>query len=275
MYDGHMHTPLCKHAFGEPEEYARRALERGMKGITFTCHSPMPKGWWTRVRMDDEEFVDYVGMVERAAKVFDGQLEIRLGIESDWFPGMEGWLEKLHQRVPMSHVLGSVHFFGPEYMQRFFHQDVTAFQRQYFDHVAESAESGLFDTLAHPDLVKNFHHDCWNLEVIQEEVESALDRIAKTGVAMELNTSGIHKNSGEMNPGPEILRLMSARKIPVVIGSDSHVPSRVGEGFEAAFDSLESAGYSEVSWFIDRTRHTGTIAALRKSLKPELAPQGV
>lgn len=47
-----MHTPLCKHAIGEPEEYAETAIQRGLKGIIFTCHSPMPDGWWSQVRMD-------------------------------------------------------------------------------------------------------------------------------------------------------------------------------------------------------------------------------
>jgi hypothetical protein len=40
FYDSHMHTPLCKHAWGEPEEYAQQALKAGLKGIIFTCHCP-------------------------------------------------------------------------------------------------------------------------------------------------------------------------------------------------------------------------------------------
>ena len=42
LYESHCHTPLCKHAFGEPEEYAAMALRRGLKGIIFTCHCPLP-----------------------------------------------------------------------------------------------------------------------------------------------------------------------------------------------------------------------------------------
>ena len=39
--DYHMHTPLCRHAVGEPVDYARRALEVGLTEIGFSDHSPM------------------------------------------------------------------------------------------------------------------------------------------------------------------------------------------------------------------------------------------
>jgi len=31
--DYHMHTPLCRHAVGEPDDYARHALEAGLAEI--------------------------------------------------------------------------------------------------------------------------------------------------------------------------------------------------------------------------------------------------
>jgi histidinol-phosphatase (PHP family) len=265
-FDSHMHTPLCRHAFGEPEEYAEAALARGLKGIVFTCHSPMPRGWWPEVRMDEDEFDEYAQIVSRAAQAFAGELEVRLGIESDWFPGMEPWLEKLHARVPLHHVLGSVHFFGPHYMERFFRGDIAEFRRQYFRHIAESAESGLFDTLAHPDLVKNLRADAWDFDEVRGDVAQALERIARTGVAMELNTSGLHKNLSEMNPGPEMLEMMRERGIPVVVGSDAHQPRRVGADFRPALDALAAAGYEEVSFFEDRRRQTIPLDTARASL---------
>src|SRR5690606_21967171 len=130
-------------AYGEPEEYAEVALARGLKGITFTCHSPMPDGFWPEVRMDVKELETYQSLVTRAAKAYKGELDIRLGMETDFFPGMEWWAEWLNENLPLSHVLGSVHFFGPEYKQKFWKNDLPAFQKQYFTHLAESAETGL------------------------------------------------------------------------------------------------------------------------------------
>jgi HisJ family histidinol phosphate phosphatase len=265
-YDNHMHTPLCKHAEGEPEEYAEMALQRGLKGIVMTCHSPMPDNFWPEVRMAPEEFPQYVEMVERAAKVYAGKLDVRLGMETDYFPGMEWWAEKLNEQANFNHVLGSVHFFSPEYKSKFWKGDVLEFYKTYFNHVADSAETGLFDTLAHPDLVKNFYPEHYDLEKLQDTIEAVLDRIAKTGVAMELNTSGVHKKYPELNPGPKLLSLMKARNIPVVLGSDSHSPRRVSADFSYAMDILEEAGYGKVSYFLNRKRFDVNLNDARESL---------
>lgn len=266
LYESHCHTPLCKHAFGEPDEYAAVALERGLKGITFTCHCPLPDGYSAPVRMAPEQFDDYVAMIGATREKFAGKLDVRIGIESDFYPGVEPWLEKLHARVPLSHVLGSIHYQIPEYRARFFTGDVIAYQELYFEHLAQSAETGLFDTLAHPDLIKNESPKNWDFERLRPVIARALDRIATTGVAMELNTSGIEKALPEMNPSPAMLTMMRERGIPVVIGADAHFARRVGDGYLTALGLLEAAGYSEVSFFLDRRRQSVPIQAARTSL---------
>jgi histidinol-phosphatase (PHP family) len=255
-----MHTPLCKHAWGEPEEYAEHALQQGLAGIIFTCHSPMSGGFWPTVRMDDSEFDTYVAMVERCRKRFEGRLEIRLGMETDYFPGHEKWAESLHQRAAFHYCLGSVHWQGPEYHERFETWDPGDFRRSYWDNLASSAETGLFDCLAHPDLIKNYRHHTWKFEECEHDIASSLDRIAKTGVCMELNTSGLNKSYSEMNPGPRMLRMMRERGIPVVVGSDSHRPGRVGDQFVRGLTTLQEVGYTEVNVFQHRKRTPLAIA---------------
>ena len=266
LYESHMHTPLCKHASGEPEEYAAVALRRGLKGIIVTCHNPVPGGFAPHVRMDVEQFEEYVAMVERARAAWAGRVDVRLGLESDYMPGMEPWLEKLHARAALNHVLGSVHPQVAEYHQQYFHGDVVEFQKTYFTHLAMAAETKLFDTLSHPDLVKNIYPTRWRLELLIDHIRSCLDRIAKTGVAMELNTSGIHKDIQEMNPGPQILKEIHNRGIPVVIGADAHKPNRVAAEYEEALDMLSGIGFTHVNIFLERKRHEIAIDAARASL---------
>ena len=253
-FDSHMHTPLCKLAYGEPETYAKHGVAMGLKGIIFTCHSPMPRGFWPGVRMGMEEFDEYVKIVTRATAAYSGQLEVRLGMESDYFPGFEDWIAELHRKADFHYCLGSVHWQGLDYRKRFETGDVKAFRSTYFQLLADSAETGLFDCLAHPDLIKNYQSHLWDFEHVRDEVATALDRIARTGVAMELNTSGLQKSYEEMNPGLEMLTMMNERGIPVVIGSDSHRPTRVAEGFSEALRTLQQAGYDSVSVFTHRKR---------------------
>lgn len=267
LYESHCHTPLCNHAIGEPEEYAAQALERGLKGVIVTCHCPLPDGFSPEVRMKPEEFDRYVALVARARAAWAGRVDVRLGLESDYYPGVEPWLERLHARETLHHVLGSVHYHIGDYRKIYFTGDVFAYQQLYYDHLARAAESGLFDTLAHPDLIKNEAPAEWQFTRIQPFIERALDRIAATGVAMELNTSGLNKALPEMNPGIAQLRLMQERGIPVVIGADAHTPERVGDHYEEALHHLKAVGYDEVSFFLDRQRQTVPITEALASLR--------
>lgn len=266
LYESHCHTPLCKHATGLPAEYARKALERGLKGIIFTDHGPLPDGISAAVRMSPEQFDDYVSLIGRVRDEFTGQLDVRLGLESDYLPGLEPWLEKLHGRAPLNYVLGSVHPFLAEYRAKYFTGDWFAYQKLYFEHIAQAAETKFFDSLAHPDLVKNERPAEWKFGRVEADIERALDRIAKTGIAMELNTSGVNKSLPEMNPGLAMLQKMQQRGIPVVIGADAHRPERVADGYPAALRMLQAVGYREVSYFLDRKRHTVALTAATASL---------
>lgn len=272
LYESHCHTPLCKHSQGTPEEFAAVAEARGLKGVIVTCHCPLPDGISADVRMAPEEFDDYVELVARATEAWAGRVDVRLGLESDYYPGVEPWLEKLHARVPLHHVLGSVHYQVPEYRKNHFTGDVFAYQQLYYQHLAQSAETGLYDTLAHPDLIKNEAPGEWDWNRIEPFVARALDRIAATGVAMELNTSGLNKSLPEMNPGRPQLELMRERGIPVVLGADAHCPSRVGDRYEEALMLLSDVGYTHVSVFLDRKRRDIPIEDALASLRE---PAGV
>jgi histidinol-phosphatase (PHP family) len=266
-----MHTPLCKHAKGEPEEYAAVAEQRGLAGIIVTCHNPTNDGWGARYRMDVDQFEAYVALVARARAAWAGRVDVRLGLECDYYPGAESWLEDVLGWAEFHHVLGSVHPDLAEYKERYFKGDVFDLQRIYYEHLAQAAETGLFDTLAHPDLVKNFEPAKWQVERLWPTIQRSLDRIAKTGVAMELNTSGLQKRLPEMNPGPQILIEMRERNIPVVIGADAHEPQRVAANYEDALNRLEEAGYSHISIFLNRTRQEMTLETARRSLKYPVA----
>ncbi len=267
LYETHSHTPLCKHAVGQPEDYAAIAEARGLRGIIITCHNPMPPGFSPRVRMSVDEFDEYVTMVARARDTWDGRVDVRLGLEADYFVGYESWLEKQLAASDFHYVLGSVHPQIAEFRQRYWKDDPVEVQRVYFELLAEAAETGLFDSLAHPDLIKNETPNDWQPTHIMDSIRGTLDRIAATGVAMELNTSGANKIIPEMNPFPEMLAEIASRKIPVVIGADAHEPGRVADRFELALDLLSECGFTHVSYFLDRVRHEVSIKAARGSLR--------
>lgn len=267
LYETHSHTTLCRHACGTTDEYAEAALQRGLKGLIVTCHNPMPDSFAASSRMYPEQFGEYLTMVDEARLTWQGRVDVRLGLEADYFPGFEGWLERQLGEAEFHYVLGSVHPQLTEFRERFWTGNPVEFQQAYFSQLVAAAETGLFDCLSHPDLVKNLTPHDWRPDQALEFIRPALDRIAATGVAMELNTSGLMKTIREMNPFPAMLREMSGRRIPVVVGADAHVPQRVGDRYVTALTLLAECGYDETSIFLDRRRQAIPITRALRSLK--------
>ncbi|MCG8650579.1 MAG: histidinol-phosphatase HisJ family protein, partial [Pirellulales bacterium] len=255
LFESHSHTPLCKHAEGDPTEYAAVAQQRGLRGLIVTCHNPMPDRFSANVRMREDQFEEYVDLVARTRDQWFNKVDVRLGLEADYFEGHEAYLERQLNAAEFHFVLGSVHPQIGEFRQRYWVDDETEVQRTYFRLLAQSAETGLFDSLAHPDLIKNFTSKKWRPAEIMPDICHALDRIADTGVAMELNTSGVNKTISEMNPFPDMLVEMRTRGIPITLGSDAHHPERVADGYEQALGLLAECGYTHIHIFLERKRH--------------------
>lgn len=267
LYETHVHTPLCGHAVGEPTLYAEQAGRSGLAGIVFTCHNPTPNGYGSDWRMAEHQFTLYTNMVAAARREHEGSVDVRLGLECDYLPEFESWLQCQIASAPLEYVLGSIHAQYPEYLARFGSPEDPQFFRTYFDHLALAAESRLFDCLAHPDIVKIVAPERWSFETYLPWIADCLDRVAATGVAIEFNTSGTLKAPFETYPGPGFLQEAVARGIPVVIGSDAHMPTRVGTGFENALVTLAGLGAKDVSYFAHRSRVDVSISEALASLR--------
>jgi histidinol-phosphatase (PHP family) len=258
--DYHMHTPLCRHATGEPVDYARRAVELGLTEIGFSDHSPMPRDDFDNWRMFDRQLDEYVGKVRLAQKEFP-QLTIRLALEVDFLPGHEDWIRALAARQPWDYFIGSVHYVSeswdidnPAKLSEWKKRDAFAVWQIYFERLALAAESKLFDVIGHADLPKKFGirpaQDCTPL------YENFLDAAARGGCAIELNTAGLRKDCREIYPCPALLRLAFQKKVPITFGSDAHAPAEVGMNFAEAVALARSVGYRETVRFNRRQRET-------------------
>ena len=260
--DYHMHTPLCRHAVGEPVDYARQALEIGLTEIGFTDHSPMAQDGFDDWRMLDRQLDEYVARVRLAQQTFP-QLTIRLGLEVDYLPGHEDWIRQLATRHPWDYFIGSVHYVSdswdidnPARLSEWKSRDTFAVWSAYFDRLTRAAQSGLFQIIGHADLPKKFGHrptqDCQPL--YQKFVAAA----AAAGCAMELNTAGLRKDCREIYPCAELVQLAWRGRVPITFGSDAHAPAEVGLNFAEAMALARGAGYTETLRFNRRAHEFAT-----------------
>jgi histidinol-phosphatase (PHP family) len=255
LADYHIHTPRCGHASGELRDYVRAAQGAGLAEMGFADHFPLLHLRDAHLTMDLEEMPLYIAEVEGLRADFP-DLPIRLGIEADYVPEVLCELEELLGRYSFDYVYGSVHyvdgwaFDDPRCLGGYEGRDIHHLYRRYFETLADAAECGLFDALPHPDLVKKFGFR--PEEDLGDIYLECLERIAATGLAVEINTSGLRRPVREIYPAPAFLGLCRELGIPVTLGSDAHAPEEVASDFHLALALLEEAGYDTITLFRER-----------------------
>jgi histidinol-phosphatase (PHP family) len=157
--DGHDALAEQYYTDANVERYRAAADERGIAELGVSEHvyrfeqvlDVWEHPFWVSYAHDDLD--DYCSFVRE-------QTDLRLGIEADFVPGAEDRMANLLQARDFDYVIGSVHFIreGAVDMDDYSVWDsgrsVEEIWRRYFQTIGEAARSGLFDVVAHPDLVK-------------------------------------------------------------------------------------------------------------------------
>jgi len=193
---------------------------------------------------------------------------LRLGVECDFVPGAEEGTAELLGARDFDYVVGSVHFLGEQAVDHpgwdvWEHSaDPDEVWRRYFEALADCARSGLFDILAHPDLVKVWGRD---RPLPQGELrrfyEPAVEAIAESGIAVEVSTAGLRKPIGELYPARGFAELCVEAGVPFALSSDAHLPEHVGFAYESAVGYLDDLGVGEICVFERRERRLAPLGS--------------
>ncbi|HAG07110.1 MAG TPA: histidinol-phosphatase, partial [Peptococcaceae bacterium] len=195
--DYHVHTYRCGHAEGDPSAYLAVARARGLREIGFADHIPLyflPRtARDPSLAMAEEELPRYVSEIKALQTAYPG-IAVRLGIEADYVPGYEKELACILGTYRFDYVIGSIHYLdgwgfdNPEQLAGYEGRDPDELYRAYFTLLGEAAASGLFDIIAHPDLIKKF--GCRPATDPAPLYETAAAVFARAGVCVEVNTAG-------------------------------------------------------------------------------------
>ncbi len=278
LTDYHLHlrpdddfTPPFERWFTEAnaDRYLAAAREAGIEELGVSEHvyrfrqalEVWDHPFWQRYAHDDlDAYCEFVRSTP-----------LRLGIELDFVPGAEAASAKLLESRGFDYVVGSVHFIDAgavdmnDYGAWLSGQDPDQIWHSYFETLAAAARSGLFDILAHPDLVK-----LWGSARPGPQrdprtyYEPAVEAIAEAGVAVEVSTAGLRKPVGEIYPAPEFARMCAEAGAAFALSSDAHAPEQVGDSYGAALELLESIGVGEICVFEGRSRRLEPLGAAPK-----------
>ena len=235
--------------------YLAIAVHQGVEEIGFTDHVyrfSVARDWIDAEAWRSEATAD----IEHYVAAIDGAREagfpVLMGLECDWVPGREPEIAALRAAHDWDYFLGSYHWLGDREID---HAANSAWDgaepgdvwRRYVDGFCAAARSGLYDSMAHPDLAKVFGYrpDPEPAGLYREMADAA----AEGGVCVEVSTAGLRKPVGEMYPAPALLAEFFARGVPITLGSDAHAPAGVGARFPEARDLARAAGYSTITRF--------------------------
>jgi len=243
--DYHTHTARCGHACGDPSAYVMAARSRGLLGIGIADHLPLLPEPDPELSMGLSDLGHYVAEVQALKTAYPGY--VFLGIEADYRPHTVSDVASILEDHPFDYTIGSVHHLGawgfddPRQIDEYADRDIDDVWTEYLELVGDAAESGLFTILGHLDLVKKFGYRPTRTLAI--ELDRLVERIARAGILVEINTAGLHKPIGEAYPTLDILRRLWAAGVAITFGSDAHRPEEVGRDFAHAVELARAAGY--------------------------------
>jgi histidinol-phosphatase (PHP family) len=284
MLDYHLHLwPHGQQAAAPQLEelaaYCEQAQAAGVMEIALTEHlfrfvqaDAVVRGFW-----DDDAVPEHAGLRAAMAAYWDEHqgadldayvaavleakaagLPVVLGLEVDHYPGRMDAVGRLLDGYPFDVLLGSVHWIGAWGFDDFEHpvvadewgrRSVEDVWSAYTDALAELAESGVCDVLAHPDLCKV----TGRVPAVPDEFYDRMaEAAASTGMAAEVSSAGWRKPVDEAYPAPPLLARFRARGVPVTTASDAHSRADVAFRFDGLRALLQAAGYDELAAFRDR-----------------------
>lgn len=255
--DGHIHSPYCPHGTENSFElYIEKAIEMGLKEISFTEHMPLPGDFLEPERHkkcfpDPDLMEEYFRELKLLKEKYKSVIKINAGFEVDYIEGYEEKMKEMLNRFGnmIDDSILSVHMIKlydgyycidarPDEFGMVAEKlgGVEKVYDEYYKTVLKSirADLGPFKPrrIGHPTLVRTFQK-AFPLEYSNHELmEEIVREIKKNNYEVDFNTSGMRKPyCGEVYPTGFFADLVKKYGINTVYGSDSHTASDVGRDF--------------------------------------------
>lgn len=247
LVDCHTHTVFSdgKSTF---VDNAQAAIERGITTLVCTDHWGRPE--FIDCSIEEARLQAYADEIYATRELFPA-LEIVHGLEADWYPGCASDIEETKGKATF--LLGSIHYLHEKAID--WDKDMRIWDelgadelwKQYADEWCTAATSGLFDSMAHPDLPRLFSTEGYAPTRPLEPLWDAMTQAARAGnVHVEINTAGLLKGFADFYPNEALLARFHAAGVPLTVGSDAHHASRIGAHILDAYEYARRIGYTSI-----------------------------
>jgi histidinol-phosphatase (PHP family) len=251
--DYHIHT-LYSDGRATPDDYIPPALTAGINEIGFSEHLTLfqEQQYWN---MNPDNISNYLHHIDSLRRN-NTEINIKTGLEVDFFEGKEKETEAFLKSIELDYVIGSVHYLGEKTVDEgpefYIGKNFDRLFESYFDHIYKAVSSGLFDIIAHCDLIRIYgYKPSFDPEPLYRKVAKAM---RDSNVTFEINTNGRNRPLADFYPDRKFLYVFREEKVSVCVNSDAHMPIRVGQYFDEAYDLLRSIGFNDMAVYDKRKR---------------------
>lgn len=262
MIDYHIHTLFSCDSRLHPEEVCRRAIALGFDEIAFTEHldfDPLDEGYG---HYDYSAISDAISSLRSS---FAGQLTIRKGVEITFQKGREEEIRTFLDGKEYDYVMGSVHLVGSFDIsqdqgtgQFFSNRTREEALLAYFETSRDLVCSGLFDSLAHFEMIRRYalrYSDDYSYGEFSGMVDEVLGKLISQDMVLEVNTSGLRHLPKQTYPRPEIVeKFIALGGRFITVGSDAHLPDHIGYRIPETIRDLKKRGIGSLTTFDRRVK---------------------
>lgn len=264
----HSHCTFCD-GRSPMEDFVKFAIANGIKKYGFSSHAPLP--FLTPWTMLADEFDDYESEFKRLKDKYKSEIELYIGLEVDYIHGYSDIRNDFFKNKQLDFTIGSIHYLDKisdnkywtidggfdefdEGLKLLYGGDIRMATKRFFEISAFMIEKGGFDIVGHFDKItyhglkyKDFScTDTWFVTLVTEVLELIRDK----GLILEINTKSLHDH-GITFPHQQFYKTIHEMKIPIVVNSDCHYPTKITAGFEPTYKALKEAGFSTVHQLFD------------------------
>lgn len=260
----HSHSNYCD-GHNNPREYLMKAIDLNMVSYGFSSHAPLPFDCeWS---MNPHKSEKYTNEIRELTREFSGKLQIYLGLEVDYIPGVIGPQHDTIKKLGLDYTIGSIHFIDSfpngkpwnidntgdlfyDGLIQLFNNRIKDAVTRYYKLTRRMIRESNPNVIGHLDKIK-MHNQRFNFfdeneEWYQEQVIRTLEIIKAYDTIVEINTRGYYKSNDALSPSPWIIEIMNDMDIKIMLSSDAHRPDEITKGFEFATGIISKCGYQKI-----------------------------
>lgn len=244
MKDLHIHIERGPYTKEWIDQFVNKAVQMNIDEINLLEHSIRIKEfhptfkeareyslyqqrWFNGKEKEAHSIEEYIALIDMI-RASDYPIKINFGMEICWFEQHEEYIRDLVSNGYFDYLIGSVHWVDNwTFNQRKYqwkNRDVDEIYRRYYEMSNTLISSGIFDIIAHPDLI-----GCHNLYPSYNLENTYIDlckNAKQNNVVIEMNTSK------SLGINQQFLKVALDTGVMFSTGSDAHRPQDVGRGIK-------------------------------------------